>query len=312
MRAGILTFSFLGTVCLSLITFLEPWFQGWAGSRAKSGNLITVALGDSRRLFAKHFYVKADAYFHNGYYPSIYDNHPPSEDLHMASDRRVEPGTTRGGGSPASADHEEGEDFLGKPKDWIDAFSRHFFPSTHRHLGEEAHHDGKPGSHGEEKHAAGEEREVLPWLRLSATLDPERPETYLIASFWLRTRLGKADEAERFLREGLQTNPNHYELLLELGHIYKETRKDPDRARNVWEVALRNWRETEAGKPEPNILPYAQLLGELATLEEARQNYPKALEHLAALEKISPNRASIQKWMEDLKARSVALPHPAN
>src|SRR5438046_7843745 len=118
MRLVLLTFSLLATICFSLTTYLEPWFQGWVGNRAQSADLLTVALGDSRRLFAKHFYVKADAYFHNGYYPTIYDTHP-AEQSHMAA-----------AAGAAQDEHEEGGDFLGKPKDWIDAFSRHFFPST--------------------------------------------------------------------------------------------------------------------------------------------------------------------------------------
>src|SRR5436309_1028035 len=122
MRLAILTFCLLGTGSFSLTTYLEPWFQGWAGNRVQSGNVLSVTLGDSRRLFAKHFYVKADAYFHSGYYPTIYDNHsePDGEHSHMA-------GTT----GAAEGAHEKETDFLGKPKDWIDAFGRHFFPSTH-------------------------------------------------------------------------------------------------------------------------------------------------------------------------------------
>jgi tetratricopeptide (TPR) repeat protein len=246
-----------------------------------------VALGDSRRLFAKHFYVKADAYFHSGYYPTIYDAHPVSDELHMAA-------TT----GTAQDKHEEEADVLGKPKDWLDAFSRHFYPSIHRHLGE----GPAAGGHHDDKSSPGDQREILPWLRLSANLDPERPETYIIASFWLRS-LGKFTEAEQFLREGLQANPGNYEILLELGQIYKENRKDATRARNVWELALRNWLEKESVKPEPNNLAYAQLLGNLATLEETQKDYPKAIEYLGMLKKVSPHKDSIQKWLEDLKAK---------
>src|SRR5437870_7563539 len=113
------------TLAFSLSAWLEPRFQAWAGSRAKSSDVLSVALGDSRRLFAKHFYVKADAYFHSGYYPTIYDAHPDSHQTHMAASAGA-----------AQNHHEEETDFLGPPKDWIDAFSRHFFPSIHRHLGE--------------------------------------------------------------------------------------------------------------------------------------------------------------------------------
>src|SRR5678815_2193062 len=72
-------------VGLGLVTWLEPWYQSWSGSRTGSANLLSVALGDSRRLFAKHFYAKADAYFHSGYYPSIFDQRPDEDKLHMAA-----------------------------------------------------------------------------------------------------------------------------------------------------------------------------------------------------------------------------------
>ncbi len=292
MRLMVLVFCLLGVGSFSLQSYLEPWFANWAGNRARSADLLTTALGDSRRLFATHFYAKADAYFHSGYYPSIYDAHPDPEQAHMAA-----------ASGAVEERHESESDFLGKPKDWIDAFSRHFFASSHRHLGEGPEH-GQPGDHHDhEGNASGEEREILPWLRLSANLDPDRPETYIVASFWLRSRLGKINEAEQFLREGLQANPGNYEILLELGRIYKENRHDLNRARNLWELAVRNWREKESAKPDPNIFPYAQLLGNLAALEEEQKNYVKAIEYLNLLVQISPHTASIQKWMDDLKAK---------
>jgi len=299
IREYLLTLSLLGTICFSLATYLEPWFQHWAGNRAQSANVLTVALGDSRRLFAKHFYVKADAYFHSGYYPTIFDNRPASGQMHMAA------------AGAGQKQHEEGTDFLGQPKDWLDAFSRHFFPSKHRHLGEgavpEHHHEGADGHHDDDdKGGSGEEREVLPWLRLSANLDPERPETYIIASYWLRSQLGKVNEAEQFLREGLRSNPGNYEILLELGRIYYENRKDFDRARNVWELALRNRRES--AKPEAEILPYAQLVGNLAKLEDEQHNYAKALEYLDLLYQVSPHKDSIQKWIDEVKAKKLQGP----
>src|SRR4051812_22412896 len=220
----------LGVSAFSLSTWLQPWFQSWAGNRSKSTDILTVALGDSRRLFAKHFYVKADAYFHSGYYPTIFDNQPESAKLHIAS-------------SQSGHGDEQASAFLGGPRDWIDRFSRHFYPSKHHHLGEDAghnHHEGE--EHHEEGAGEGEERELLPWLKLSAELDPQRPETYVVTSYWLRSRLGSVDQAEKFLREGLQNNPGHYEILFELGRIYYENRKDPTRARNVWELALKDWR----------------------------------------------------------------------
>ena len=294
MRAYLLALSLLAVVTFSLATSLEPWFQSWAGSRSQSSSLVQVALGDSRKLFAKHVFLKADAYFHNGYYPTIYDNNQGYEKAHIAEDMHA-------GG-------EESEpNFLGKPKDWVDAFSRHFYPTRHTHLGDSdcldehcEHKDHDPHGHGK---SGSDEREILPWLRLSAELDPERVETYVVSAYWLRTSLNKVDEAEQFLREGLRANPGDYEILFELGCIYNESRNDPARARNLWELGLKNWRERESAKKEPNVFVYARTLGNLAALEEKQKNYARALELLTPLKSISPNKDGIEKWMADLKGK---------
>lgn len=289
-----------GVAVFSLATWIEPWFQGWSGSRTASANLLQVALGDSRRLFARHFYVKADAYFHGGYYPTIYDARPAADAMHMAS------GTTAGLGSNGAC-----PDWLGKPRDWLDRFSRHFFPSEHRHLGQpvgghqdHVHQPGEADHPAEADRDGDEARELLPWLRLSASLDPGRPETYLVAAYWLRTKLGKVDEAERFLREGLRENPGDYEILFELGRIASENRHDPARARNLWELALRRWEETNAGQTDPEILVHAQILSHLAKLEEDAKNYSRALEHLNALHRVSPFKEWVKKWFDDVQAKT--------
>jgi tetratricopeptide (TPR) repeat protein len=299
-RSALLT-ALLLAVALSLVTSLEPWFQSWAGSRTDSGNLLSVALGDSRRLFAKHVYSKADAYFHSGYYPSIFDERPEETKLHIAAN--------------AGSGHEEPADpaHTATPRDWIDRFGRHFYPSVHTHLGQAK--CGPECKHGEEDHEGhdepkGQERELLPWLKLAATLDPDRPETYVTASFWLRSQLGKVAEAEQFLREGLQRVPGEPELLFELGRIYRENHKDNRRARTVWQAALAQWRKTRTlDSPDDEFL-YVQILVNLAKVEEDEKNFAKAIEHLEALLGASAGRESVQKWIAELKQRQAAPPPP--
>ena len=292
---------------LGLATWLEPWYQSWSGSRTGSANLLSVALGDSRRLFAKHFYVKADAYFHSGYYPSIFDERPNEDKLHVAA-------------NAGSGNHHEDLPERGKPNDWIDRFGRHFHPSVHTHLGEkksnrpvEAGHVHGPECKHEHGHdgenvAAREQRELLPWLKLAATLDPDRPETYVTAAYWLRSHLGKAAEAEQFIREGLQHIPGEPELLFELGRIYRENHKDINRARQIWQAALTQFRKSRGTETTEDILLCAQILVHLTKLEEEAANYSKAIEYLKDLLVISPNKASIQKWIDGLSAKAVAPP----
>jgi hypothetical protein len=313
MRAYSLGLALLATIAFSLAANLEPWFQSWKGSRTKSDNLLATMLGDGRKLFANHFYAKADAYFHNGYYPTVFDNNDGYSKAHIAEDMHNEGG-----------EDEHEQNFLGKPRDWIDAFGRNFFPARHTHLGDsgcgksccqraragEGHdqnceHKGHDHGHHEEKPAAkgSDEREILPWLRLSAELDPERVETYVVSAYWLRNALKKPDEAEQFLREGLRMNPGNHELLFELGCIYNENRLDTARARNLWELALKKWHESEGAKSEQNVFIRARILGQLVALEEKEKNYPRALEYLTELHTISPNKAAIQKWIDELKAK---------
>jgi tetratricopeptide (TPR) repeat protein len=322
MRAYLLSLALLVVVAVSLATALEPWFQNWSGSRTKSGDLLQVALGDSRRMFARHFFTKADVYFHNGYYPTIYDDRKGFEEGHVGE-------AAHGHGG----EEEEAEDFLGKPKDWIDRFGRNFYPARHTHLGESGcghsccqrarenkghddncEHKGHEKGHHHDQEATGKsgaERELLPWFRLSAELDPQRIETYVIASYWLRTQLNQVDEAEAFLREGLRANPGDYELLFELGRMSHENRKDVTRARNILELALKNWREREGAKPEPNVFLGGQILNQLALLEREQHNYPRAIEHYTLLKEVSPNKEMVQAWIDYLKTNGPPIPAPA-
>jgi len=288
MASPYLILVLLFTACLSCASLIEPWYQSWSGGRNQTANVLDVLIGDSRKMFANHFFAKADAYFHSGYYPSIFDNRKTEEESHMAgSESETE---EAGHEEHHDAEPEHGKEmeggFLGPPKDWIDRFSRNFFPSTHSHL---------------EK--GGDEREILPWLRLSAELDPQRIDTYTISAYWLRNRLKKPKEAEHFLREGLRANPDSYEIYFELGRIYEEDRHEPEIARNLWEVALRKWLAQDAADSKPNGLVYLEITGRLAKLEESQGNLKQAIHYLQLLKEKSPSPEQIQKQIEELEQR---------
>ncbi len=258
-----------------LATVFQPRAEAWNRGR-DSSSVITVMFGDSRRLFANHAFVKADVYFHSGYYPSIFDQaQAPKDSHHMTSEE----------GSAEAENHEREMDFLQKPRDWIERFGRKFLITEHTHL------------------EAGNEREILPWLRLSAELDPQRIDTYTVASFWLRKRLGKPAEAEQFLRDGLRANPNSYELLFELGKLYNENYDDPGRARHVLELALRRWQENEPKSKNPDLVGLEQLLIQLARLEEKTGNLAQSIHYLQMAAKYSPNPALLQKQIDDIKLK---------
>jgi len=280
---AILVLLLLLSATFTLATVLQPQ-AARSTAHSPSDSPLNLFMGDSRRMFANHFYVKADVYFHSGFYPSIFDQARDSEvkENHIAAAQQ---------GKEDKPEQEEGMNFLGEPKDWIDRMGRHFRITEHTHLGGE------------------NAREILPWLKISAVLDPQRIETYTVASYWLRG-IGKTDEAEQFLRQGLRANPNSYQILHELGRLLYENRHDPARARNIWMQALRRWRETQQGLKEPDEGSLERITGDLAKLEEREGHYADAIKWFELTRLHSPNPDDVQKRIDSLRLKLAAPEHP--
>lgn len=281
----------LAVICFSLATLLQPRAMTW-GNRRQADGVLKIVFGEGRRLFANHFFIQADVSFHSGYYPSIFDQAKRPKESPMVSGRNEHDEHDHNALSPEADTHGHDESaheremaFLHAPKDWIERFGRHFIITEHTHL------------------TSGKEREILPWLRLSAELDPQRVETYTVAAYWLRLRFGKAKEAEEFLREGLRNNPNSYQILFELGRAYFESDHDVGRARNVWELALRKWKEQESSKKDPDLPLLAWITENLARLEEQEGNFDRAIGLLELAKKASPHPADLDARIAELRAR---------
>jgi len=236
---------------------------------------MKVLLGDGRRLLANHLFAKADVYFHSGYYPTIFDSTEPPKEKHMLGHEH----------EGAEQEHEEEEDFMGKPRNWVDAFSRNFKITKHTHL------------------ENGREKEILPWLKLSAEMDPHLIETYTVAAYWLANHLGKVSDAEEFLRQGLRENPQSYEILFALGRIYYNQYHDAARARNVWELALKRWRARAAEQKQPNSIDFEQIVVNLGRLEEDQGNLVSAIQYYEQAKQVSPAPQHLQKQIDDLKRK---------
>jgi hypothetical protein len=271
-----LVITLLVIICFAIAGYFEPQYDAWKGSRRQ--NALSLLIGDSRRLFANHFYAKADAYFHGGYYPTIFDVAKPEEKSHMEESTEQH-----------EKEQHQDADFLEKPKDWIEAFGRNFFPSHHNHLGQ-----------------SGDFREILPWLRLTAELDPQKVETYTVAAFTLRTRLNRPKEAEEFLREGLRANPDSYEILYELSRLRYEQDHDPENTRNLLNLALKKWQEREAASANPDLFARAQILAYCAKLEEEQGDIEKTISILEELKKTSPFKVNLESRIRELQAKQSA------
>jgi len=294
MKRPALMLVLLGVATFSVGAWLQPRLVR-TGEQHESDSVMKILFGEGRRMFANHFAIKADVYMHSGYYPSIFDQAAAAakaeeaEQIKPVAQSACAAGCTHDHDHDPKAEaapkdeheHKDGDgcakDFLGQPRDWIEAFGRKFIVTEHAHL------------------EGGKEREMLPWLRISAELDPQRVETYIVAAYWLGERLDKPAEAEQFLRQGLKANPQSYEILTALGKIYGEQQNDPARARNVWQLALRRWDEVEAGKEKPDNVGRHAILLRLAALEEAQGRIPEAVRRYEEAKQVSPHPEALDE-----------------
>lgn len=276
--------------CFGLAAWLEPRREARLTHGARTDSVLASFLGDGRQMVADYFYMQADVYFHSGYYPSIFDQARQAEE----KDSDVS--------HPEDTNAPTEEGFLGPPKDWIDGFSRHFRPTRHTHLKGQA------------------VAEMLPWMRLSADLDPHRIQTYIVTSYFLRNYLGKLEDAKQFLHAGLRSNPNSPELRYELGQLYYQNYKDLTHAKNVWLGALQSWNEVEAPKPirtengegERNVHLRGKILDALADEELQADRTNQAIEYFKQAKIDSPFPAQVQNRINELEASLGHATSPTN
>jgi hypothetical protein len=268
---------FLFVCCLGLATVLDPQFRMLHNRENSSANVLVALMGDSRRLFAHQFFAMADAYFHSGFYPTIFDNKKPGAESDLKEESRAK--------TENAKEREEESSFLGKPKDWIERFGRHFYPTVHTHL------------HG------GDEREMLPWLKLAAEMDPHELDPYLTASYWLRTSLNKPHEAEQFLRDGQRANPDSFEIELELGRVYFYNYTNTIVGRNIFVLARQKWRKQDMAGAKPDPHAYEEIMGELVRTDRAKGDLKQQLADMEDLLKVARSKDIVQRQIDELKAQ---------
>ena len=267
------------TLAVKLVTPAGKWNQ-----RAKSDNFFGMLLGDGRKLFANQFFTMADVYFHSGYYPSIFDKKEEGPKAIVSATQGNED-------SDHDHDHEDEAEcemhgsFMAQPQNWLESFGRDFKITQHTHLEHQ------------------KEREILPWLRLAADLDPQKIETYTVGAYFLRDRLGRSDQAEAFLREGLRNNPNSPEILFELGRVYHDGLHDIGRARNVWVLGVNKYLGLKPAEQKESKLIFEQLVVHLARLEDEAGNYEQAINWFRTAQGVSPAPEALQKQIDDIQKK---------
>ena len=155
-------------------------------------------------------------------------------------------------------------------------------------------------------------REILPWLKLSADLDPDNVQTYTVTAFWLRVRMHKVAEADAFLHEGLRNNPDSYDILFELGRLYYENYHDTDRARNVWEQAVRKWLSARRRRRKRKTSSSSNKSPPISANSKATPAImPRPSTGFRPRKKSRSRPAHLQKQIDELKKKMAAQPSPA-
>ena len=287
---------FLATLVFTLATAVESEFRN-SNTTASDEGAFTKLLGDGRRLFSGQSVEMADVYLHSGFYPSIFDEREKKgskaieteEDDH-AHHKHDEQGNCVHDEHAADHDdeHDKAMSFMGQPLDPLAGFIRNFRVTQHSHL------------------ENGEEREVIPWLKLAIELDPQAVETYAATSFWLRKNLKRVEDARDILREGIRNNPKSFELLYAMGLIYEQDDKNDVKARNIWLAAKRFWEQQSSEAKEASLDSYGKITASLARLENEAGNLPLAIQYFELAKLTSPNPQAVQKQIDDIKSRMTA------
>ena len=280
------------TLCFTLATMFvpqTPWWNDvpraadWNKAQSQSDNVFKLLFGEGRRLFANEMFDMADAYFHSGYYPSIFDKSVADHDVADPAKGKTED------------EDSTSDDFLGPPPDWLAALERQFVPNKHTHLD-----SGGPTGRVREN----EVQEILPWLKLATDMNPQMIDSYTVGVYWLR-RLHKPEQARDFLFEGLRNNPDNSELLLDLGLLYDKDFHDSNRARNTWLAALRCWQAQDANAKASveNKRLYGAITTVLAHQAQDAGDWPQAVKYLEMVKQVSPYPDAIQKQIDEAQRK---------
>jgi len=317
MRRPGLILLLLCVCCLALTGFVLR--AGALHGRDQARSALAVLFGDGRRLFANHFLAKADAYFHRGRYPSFFEAAERERDNYLVESLAESDVAGESVGEGDEGGHEDHEGHVhgpgcghdlgdgtagdlhdhdetcahgepgGKPSDWISRLAARFEPDRHVHLG------------------AGEEKEMLPWVRLAVEMDPHNVDAYTVGGYWL-WQMGRPGEAEVFLREGQRNNPDSYEICFELGRLAELDKGESARAVRLYSLALEKWRSANAGVTEPDLLPVAHILGRLGKSLETQGHLEAALQAYTMLKQVSLNPDGVQRLIDSVQDRMAQGP----
>ena len=193
--------------------------RDYAGGRSRdeaarlrrNSSAVARLFGEFRTSLGDVLYIKTERYHHGGvgYAPHHHDEATSASELAdeidaHADDRQAPP-------SPGDHDHDHAcsDGCAGTPT---------LIPEEHRDfrgfIGR-LHRQVKPWRDPAEPHLLTDGRELLPWFRLMTSVDPHYIRGYVAGAFWLQRE--NRDAAFTFVQEGLDRNPDAFQLLVSRG-----------------------------------------------------------------------------------------------
>lgn len=256
-------------------------------------DLLSKLFGESREVIGEQMYYQADIYYHSGV-PHAQDS---DHDQHDA------------GQSYHGNDHEHEENSRGENKTKADLWSR-----LNQRL--------KPRS---PKHLKGErqEKEILPWLWATVKVDPGNINAWRDGAYFLAGRLDRPEDGVRFLKSGLEHNPESPELYFDLGTVYFHHVKDRTAASSAFKKARKAWIEqwsvwierrggrseaekaTQGGDAVPSQLLYYRILSYIGKIAELEEDNNRAIRVYKEALRFAPSprlKEDIQTRLEELKS----------
>ncbi|MBU4304423.1 MAG: tetratricopeptide repeat protein [Candidatus Omnitrophica bacterium] len=224
-----------------------------ARSYARQSDVLYNIFGQLRNDIAAILYLKSDEYFHGG------TEHPHGEEHTIADE--------------LSGEHKHHEDVpsqrqRGKEED-ADIFLR---------LDRAIH------AHRVQHLAPDQSAEIVPWFSLAVLVDPEYVQAYVVGGYWLGMRLNRPDEALLFLKKGLKSNPQAWQIYSQIGDIYFLAKKDYRKAAAYLERAY-----LAMDAPDVNKIDKKHVLIFLATAWERLEDYRKSVYYYEKLEALVPD-----------------------
>ena len=154
---------------------------------------------------------------------------------------------------------------------------------------------------------AADIREIMPWLELSTRANPENPEAYLVAAFWLAGEAERPDLARSVLDRGQCNIPYSYEIQLAKGRLALHS-GDTIEAGKAFDGTLAFWEETADAANPDHLLDKAEALLYRALLREIKGDSRAAIADLKNLLSISPDRPAMRMRLEQLESGKPAQP----